>query len=288
MLNLNNLENGNYLGFSYTNSNSKITLKIFDKVEDSLVVYCDDIDEIEIQVTENGVAEFAEVYKEVSISKLVKRSIIVDGKLSHHLIYLSEIKTNSSSINCCVNGNGEYTQVTLDFNDGDAKFDHKVSLNNEYTKASLLCASVVENDNDKNISNTIINEQHNTIGLMENFGVSFDTGKLVITGVGDIKNGAYKSVSKQKSTMFVMDEKSRATSQPLLCIAEDDVEASHASAVGQINEDTIFYLCSRGIKKEVARKLVVMGYFKPFIDKIVNKDIVELIENYLNEVINNV
>ena len=140
----------------------------------------------------------------------------------------------------------------------------------------------------KYIKNMITNKAGNTIGLMENFGVSFDEGRLEIEGIGNIEKHASGSTNKQKSTMFVMDRNSKAISKPLLLIDEDDVVANHASAVGQISQDTIFYLCSRGIEESIARKLIVMGYFKPFIEMIEMREVHNELENYLNEVITNV
>ena len=85
-----------------------------------------------------------------------------------------------------------------------------------------------------------------------------------------------------------LDSESEIKALPALYIDEDDVEASHASAVGEIDENTIFYLCSRGLKKDVARKLIVLGEFKTLINLIDSEEIKTLISDYLSEVINNV
>ena len=50
---------------------------------------------------------------------------------------------------------------------------------------------------------------------------------------------------------------------PILKIDCDDIEASHACSIGNLNENHIFYLMSRGISEDEARKLIVEGYLNP-------------------------
>jgi Fe-S cluster assembly protein SufD len=51
----------------------------------------------------------------------------------------------------------------------------------------------------------------------------------------------------------------------VLNIDENEVKASHAATVGKLNESHLFYLMSRGLTKEEARRLVTLGYLKPIV-----------------------
>ena len=66
-----------------------------------------------------------------------------------------------------------------------------------------------------------------------------------------------------------------------MCIDENDVEASHAAVVGKINEEHIFYLCSRGLGEEEAKRLITLGYLNPIIayfdDQRIKEDIANAI-----------
>ena len=55
---------------------------------------------------------------------------------------------------------------------------------------------------------------------------------------------------------------------PNLYIDEYDVVANHSASIGSISKDDLFYLMSRGLTKEEATSLVVIGFIKPIIDNI--------------------
>ena len=123
---------------------------------------------------------------------------------------------------------------------------------------------------------------------MDNYAVSFDNAKLTIEGVGHIKKSANKSSNIQKATLFVMDKTSKVECKPILLIDTDDVKASHANALGEISEESLFYLQSRGIELDRARKMIVLGYFKKFSNDICYKEVKEEVESYIEEVIKSV
>ena len=61
----------------------------------------------------------------------------------------------------------------------------------------------------------------------------------------------------------MFDERCVAQASPILCIDENDVQASHAAVVGKLNEEHIYYLLSRGLSLADARRLISLGYLKP-------------------------
>ncbi len=72
----------------------------------------------------------------------------------------------------------------------------------------------------------------------------------------------------QANRNLLLDKKARADSIPGLEIEADDVRCTHASTVGQLNEQEVFYLMSRGITRDVAIRMVVEGFFAPIMERI--------------------
>ena len=68
---------------------------------------------------------------------------------------------------------------------------------------------------------------------------------------------------------------------PQLEIYEDDVKCSHGSTTGQIEEEALFYLQSRGINRTDAMELMVRGFANEVVDKVENQDMKEYIQNAL-------
>jgi Fe-S cluster assembly protein SufD len=73
--------------------------------------------------------------------------------------------------------------------------------------------------------------------------------------------GAKRADASQTNRNLVLSEKAHADSVPNLDIEENDVRCSHASAVGPIDADQLFYLETRGVPPEIAERLVLLGFF---------------------------
>ena len=72
----------------------------------------------------------------------------------------------------------------------------------------------------------------------------------------------------------------RGDANPILLIEEYEVTAGHAASVGQIDEEQLYYLMSRGIHRKEAMRLAIRGFLGPVIEAIpLNSVREELIEN---------
>jgi Fe-S cluster assembly protein SufD len=69
--------------------------------------------------------------------------------------------------------------------------------------------------------------------------------------------------------------------KPQLEIYADDVKCSHGATVGQLNEDALFYMQSRGINKNAAQKLLMSGFANEILEKINNHVLREFIGNHI-------
>jgi Fe-S cluster assembly protein SufD len=101
---------------------------------------------------------------------------------------------------------------------------------------------------------------HTTSDLLFKGAVQ-DVARSVYTGLIKIREHARGTVAFQTNRNLTLSEGAWAESVPNLDIRTNDVKCSHASTVGPIDEDQLFYLESRGIRPEVAERLVVLGFF---------------------------
>ena len=69
-------------------------------------------------------------------------------------------------------------------------------------------------------------------------------------------------------------------------IEENDVKANHGSSIGKIDDETMFYLCSRGLSKSEATNLICLGKVQHLIDKIDDESIKEMLINTFKERMN--
>lgn len=84
--------------------------------------------------------------------------------------------------------------------------------------------------------------------------------RAVFRGVIRVHEGAQQTDAYQTNRNLLLSDDARADSLPNLEIAADDVKCSHGATVGQLDEESLFYITSRGIPEERAERLVVLGF----------------------------
>jgi len=125
------------------------------------------------------------------------------------------------------------------------------------------------------------------------------SSQLVKSVILDESNGTYqgkiyvdKSAQKtngyQLSKALILSENSEFNSKPELEIYADDVKCSHGSTIGNIDENSIFYLMSRGLTRKQASKMIVEGFLNEVIETITEDNIKLLILKLFIERINTV
>ncbi len=99
-------------------------------------------------------------------------------------------------------------------------------------------------------------------------GVMQGRSNGVYRGFTQIHKGASGSDGQQTEKLLMLSPQSRADAIPMLLIDENDVKCGHAASVGQISEDQLFYLMSRGISERDAKAMIVWGFLQPVLAEI--------------------
>ncbi len=150
----------------------------------------------------------------------------------------------------------------------DVSIDEQIFLEDSSAKAEVLNVCL---GYDEAKINSLIHIYHNfkeTDSDLETYAIALDNSVLTLDNNATIKNGCHKSIVHQKAKGLNLSSNSTIKAQPNLYIDEYDVEASHSASVGNINKDELFYLMSRGLKEADARKIVVLGFINPLVDRI--------------------
>jgi Fe-S cluster assembly protein SufD len=108
---------------------------------------------------------------------------------------------------------------------------------------------------------------HTTSDLLFKGAVE-DEAHSVYSGLIRLRKPAARANATQTNRNLVLSEGAVAASIPNLEIECDDVRCSHASAVGPIDPDQLYYLETRGVPPQVAERLIVFGFFEDTIDRL--------------------
>ncbi len=99
-------------------------------------------------------------------------------------------------------------------------------------------------------------------------GALDDAARGVFRGIIRVHKGAQRTDAYQTNRNLILSERAIATSLPNLEIEADDVRCSHGATVGQLDAEALFYLMSRGLNREQAERLVVMGFLGEVLDRL--------------------
>lgn len=115
------------------------------------------------------------------------------------------------------------------------------------------------------------NQYHIAPGSTSNLlikGVFDDRSQFIYQGLIKIEKTGQKSHAYQKNKNLILSEKVYVDSRPFLEILANNVFCTHGSTTGKINEESLFYLKSRGLDQKTAEKLYVSGFIQEVVDKI--------------------
>jgi len=99
-------------------------------------------------------------------------------------------------------------------------------------------------------------------------GALKDSAMAVFRGNIDIIKGAKKAKANESETVLLLNKTVKCDAIPALFCGEDDVQANHSASAGQIDENKLYYIMSRGFSLEEAKLLMVQANLNPVIDLI--------------------
>lgn len=117
-------------------------------------------------------------------------------------------------------------------------------------------------------------------------GVMNDKSRAVFNGKVFVRENASGTDAQQSNKNLLLSNEARVDTKPQLEIFNDDVKCSHGATVGQLEEEELFYLLTRGLPDNLARNLLTYGFAEEIIRKIgiegIKSDLDEMVLNRLN------
>jgi len=153
------------------------------------------------------------------------------------------------------------------------------NLNGKYSSAFVNGIFKLNEKKHHEIRTVINHLTENTKSYQLIKSVLENSSKAVYQGKIFVNSEAQKTDGYQLSKAILLNESSEFNAKPELEIYADDVKCSHGSASGSLNENSIFYLMSRGLNYQQAKALLINGFLLDVIEKITDPEIKNLIKN---------
>ena len=155
------------------------------------------------------------------------------------------------------------------------------NLKGKYSSAFVNGILSLNNDKHHEIRSIINHLTENTKSYQLIKSVLENSSKAAYQGKIFVNSKAQKTDGYQLSKAILLNKDSEFNAKPELEIYADDVKCSHGSASGSLNEDSIFYLMSRGLSYQQSRELLINGFLLDVVEKITDPEIKNLIKNLI-------
>ena len=199
----------------------------------------------------------------------------------YSLNYKNNTNINYSFSNIDLNKNSHCEYFILSAGAKFLKNEINCSLNKDHGSIFINGIINLESDNHHEIKTTVNHNEENCKSYQLIKCVLNDNSKGVYQGKIFVDSKAQKTDGYQLSRALLLNEDTEFNAKPELEIYADDVKCSHGSTSGNIDENSIFYLMSRGLTYKQSKQLLINGYVGEVVEKITDNDIKNFVKKLI-------
>lgn len=191
------------------------------------------------------------------------------ARLEHYRLQRENNEAFHVSTTAAELGRGSsYNTTSINFGARLARHDVSVVMDHEGSECWVDGLYVVGPDQHTDTHSVIDHKQPHCKSHQLYKGILDGNGRAVFNGKIFVREGAQKTDAMQTNKNLLLSPASQVDTKPQLEIYADDVKCAHGAAVGQIDQEELFYLQTRGITPELSRSLLTYGFAEEVIGKI--------------------
>jgi Fe-S cluster assembly protein SufD len=174
-----------------------------------------------------------------------------------------------------------YAYYGFDLGGGFVRHDLHSMLRGEGAAARISGAYMVD---EKRLVDNHVRVDHVAPGCTSDQyfrGVAGGSGKAVFNTAVRVHEGADGTEARQSNANILLSVRAEVDAKPEFEIYADDVIASHGATVGQLDEEAVFYLRSRGLSEEEARQLLISAFCRSVCDRLADRELADVIAERL-------
>ena len=165
-----------------------------------------------------------------------------------------------------------------EMNDGNGLSDTTSILKGNGSKSNTRAVCIGMGEQQLDLTTRAVHIGKHSDSNMVTRAVMQDQATAIINGITKIEHGATHANGEQTERVLMLSPQARGDANPMLLIDEDEVTAGHAASVGQVDENQIYYMMSRGISREMAERLIIYGFLEPIVKSIPLKEVSEQLQ----------
>jgi len=166
------------------------------------------------------------------------------------------------------------------------RLDIECNLVGEKANCNILSGLFLKKNEHQEIKTCIKHLSPNCKSYQKVKNVLNEKSKGIFQGKIFVKDVAQKTDAYQLSKALLLNDNAEFNSKPELEIYADDVKCSHGSTSGNIDENSLHYLMTRGLSRKISMKLLIKGFLNDIVELIRNPSIKKFVEDKLEEQVN--
>jgi len=223
---------------------------------------------------ENSSATLLESFVSVNDSRYFTNAVVEivlkDGaRLEHYKVQRESVEAfHVATTAADLGANSSYNTTTINFGAKLSRHDIHVTMDNEAAECWVDGLYLVTGTQHTDTHSVIDHRKPHCTSHQLYKGILDGKSRAVFNGKIFVRHDAQKTDAMQTNKNLLLSNDARVDTKPQLEILADDVKCAHGAAVGQIEEDELFYLETRGIHPDLARNLLTYGFAEEVIGKI--------------------
>jgi len=207
-----------------------------------------------------------------------------NANLTHYRVQKESAETFHYGVTeVTVNRGGSYNATSINLGGALSRHDIEVKFTAEGGEA-WVDGLYMLNGSQHHDTHSIIDHTVPNCTSHQNYrGVLNDKSRAVFNGKVFVRENAHGTDAEQSNKNLLLSNDARVDTKPQLEIFNDDVKCSHGATVGQLEDEELFYLLTRGLPESLARNLLTYG----FAEEVINKITIEAIKGELDEAVLN-
>ncbi len=286
LISLNNAFSSNYLQITVKENYKLNRPLILLNISSKKVKFTNINQRLDIFLENNSQMSIVNIFEDYSDSNFIN--------INHQFTISKNAVLKNYKIDYKANSNIKYFYNNIDLNQNSVSENFILSYGSNFIKNEIICnlkeqyssafVSGIMNLNEKKhheIKSKINHIAENTKSYQLIKSVLSEKSKGIYQGKIFVDSKAQKTDGYQLSKALLLSNDTEFDAKPELEIYADDVKCSHGSTSGNLDENAIFYLMTRGIKRDDAKKLLINGFLKDVLEKITDPEIKKIINNII-------
>ena len=230
-------------------------------------------------IVENYVSNQEAQYLTAPVVEIV---LLEGARLEHYKVQRESIEAfHVANTAVGLGRNSSYDTTTITFGAKLSRHDIVVTMDHEGAECWIDGLYLVTGDQHADTHSVIDHRQPNCTSHQLYKGILDGKSRAVFNGKVFVRHNAQKTDAMQTNKNLLLSNDARVDTKPQLEILADDVKCAHGAAVGQIDEEELFYLETRGLHPDLGRNLLTYG----FAEEVIAKIKLESIRNELDEAV---